>query len=530
MFKTAYKKGAKKVFYWWIQKDVNNYIQMIESMKLKNTVESKKYITPQNDEVSSLSKIEEVKQDIWDYGTFMVINMFEEGKYSSETKKIEDEAATVVDAMTNRFMKVMEEEKVIQPDEFFPSPDYKFTYNTNNKNKLSDDLSLNESPISMFATMHELTSKYNIEQVMTLIKKEKALQIVIKSLMKEYFPSGGKLKAKPGSKHYMVLIWHLLYQASNDIRNFSKKHRLTFLKDGEIRCIYNMLNLYIHFLAIHGKLELSLQEREVIFAASALHPLQDDYIDEVGASPEIIKAIEDKLKGNEVKVPDEKAQGIFDLIDVIYSLYPISQNPMLVTIFSKLHEYQCVSAEQKNENISDRDLLHISFMKGGYAFAFFGYIAHGDMTIEQFNHFFVMGAIFQICDDFHDLEDDLENGSTTVWTRSLKRNEKLDKVLSATISIQKYYEETTELIQDFQNPILMRRIELFGIRYDVFRFFLMNEKYFSESYVYAFEECFPFPLTIPKKVFISTKPYENLDTFLNVLESGRDLMMGSKSK
>lgn len=528
MVKTTYKKGAKKFFYWWIQKDVNKYIQMIETMKLKNMVESNKNTTLKSKEVISLSRVEEVKQDIWDYGTFMAINMFKEGRYSTEMKRIEDEAEAVVEAMTSRFINVMEKGEVIHPNEFFPTPEYKFMYN-NNSNTSSDVFSGSSvSPISIFATMQDLSSKYNIEQMMMLIKKEKVLQIMIKSLIKEYFPSGGKFKIRPGSKHYMVLIWHLLYQASNDIRSFSEKYKLSFLNDGEIRCIYNMLNLYIHFLAIHGKLELSLQERELIFAASALHPLQDDYIDEVGASPEIIKAIEDKIKGNQVKVPDEKAQGIFDLIDVIYSMYPINQNPVLVTIFSKLHEYQCVSTEQKNENISDQDILDISFMKGGYAFAFFGYIAHGDMSVKQFNHFFVMGAIFQICDDFHDLEVDLETGSTTVWTRAIKRNEKLDKVLSATISLQKYYEETTELIPDFKNPVLMRRIELFGIRYDIFRFFLMNQQHFSESYIYAFEDCFPFPLTIPRKVFVSTKPYENLDTFLNILESGKDLMMQSK--
>ncbi|OLO26328.1 hypothetical protein BTR23_23480 [Alkalihalophilus pseudofirmus] len=378
---------------------------------------------------------------------------------------------------------------------------------------------------SLFDLIDVIKKEKDIDKIIELVKQEKSIVETISQLKAKYSLSKQNWTLKPKGKHYLVLLWHLLYQAVHDIRHFSWKYNISFLNDGEVRCLYNVLNLYIHFIALHGKAKLTMLEREAIFAASALHPLQDDYIDELGPSVEIITSIEEKLKGNEVPFLDEKAQVIFDLIDVIYTLFPVKKHPTLVTIFSKLHEYQCLSMKQKKDAISEEELLRISFLKGGYAFAFFGYIAHGKMSIQSFNHFFIMGAIFQICDDFHDIDDDLVSGSTTIWTKAIKRNEPLDRVMNATIALQDYYEESTELVEDFKHPVLTRRIELFGIRYDLFRFFTMNYSYFSEDYVENFESCFPFPIHTPKNVFQSTRPYETLDTFMTILEEVKRLFL-----
>ncbi|WP_366161247.1 class 1 isoprenoid biosynthesis enzyme [Bacillus infantis] len=531
MLHSMYKKSAKKLFYWWIQKDIRKYLTMIEEMSLKQTVEEKQSFSSsdEDEEAQSISKIAEIKQNIWNYGTFLVINTYKEGKFSTLGSTVEEEAERVVSNLVTRFTADLKNDEIRDLEEIFPTPFYQLVDQNPEKEEaaaaLDEEATSPEISELIIKNLKGLVERYDFEQVLGLNKHEKDLQVVLKAMMKEYFLSKKKWSLKPSAKHYLVLVWHLLFQASTDIRWFAAKHHVHFINDGEIRCLYNILNLYIHFLAVHNRVELSIEEREAIFAASALHPLQDDYIDEMGPSEEIIKAIGNKLSGKEVPFIDEKAQGIFDLIDVIYRLYPIEKNPMLVTIFSKLHEYQCISEKQKSADISEEELLRISFMKGGYAFAFFGYITHGKMNIEQFNHFFIMGAIFQILDDFHDIKEDLEKGSSTVWTRWVREGKPLDKVMDATIGIQQYYENYTPLVKSFKNPVLMRRIELIGIRYDLFRFSIMNQSYFSEKYVRNIENCFPFPLGIPRGFFNSTRKYENIDTFIMILTEGKNSMM-----
>lgn len=528
MITSIYKKGAKHLFYWWLQKDLNHYLTMIETMTLKSTVES-------NQNTDDLSAFEEnsdalswllgLKQDVWNYSTFLVINMYKVGNYTNPQRTVEEEAEKVVQAMVDRFLLSLGEKKEFSLRKFFPTPDYKLTAPTDLEEEFASSTLAEELDPSLFELLAVIKKEKDIETIIELVKQEKSIEETVRHVKAKYSPGKQKWSFKPKGKHYLVLLWHLLYQACHDIRHFSSKYNITFLYDGEVRCLYNVLNLYIHFIALHGKAKLTLLEREAIFAASALHPLQDDYIDEIGPSEEMIISIEKKVKGEEVPFLNEKAQVIFDLIDVIYTLFPVKEHPTLVTIFSKLHEYQLLSMQQKKDSISEEELLRISFLKGGYAFAFFGYIAHGKMSIPSFNHFFIMGAIFQICDDFHDIEDDLASGSTTIWTKAIKRKETLDCVMNATIAIQDYYEESTGLVEDFKHPVLLRRIELFGIRYDLFRFFTMNYTYFSDDYVNDFESCFPFPVHTPKNVFQSTRPYETLDTFITILEEGKRLFL-----
>ncbi|OLO26329.1 hypothetical protein BTR23_23485 [Alkalihalophilus pseudofirmus] len=128
MITSIYIKGAKNLFYWWVQKDLNHYLNMIETMTLKSTVEN-------NENTYDLSAFEEnteaiswllgLKQDVWNYSTFLVINMYKVGEYTNPQRTVEAEAEKVVQAMVERFLMALEEDKKPNLRKFFPTPDYK---------------------------------------------------------------------------------------------------------------------------------------------------------------------------------------------------------------------------------------------------------------------------------------------------------------------------------------------------------------------------------------------------------------------
>ncbi len=282
----------------------------------------------------------------------------------------------------------------------------------------------------------------------------------------------------------------------------------TYNNDGEIRCFYNALNISLHFLCMHGRSHLSEKERLLVFALSALHPAQDDLIDDIGCSIDDGKVIEKILKGESVKDKSvsDSVKPIISLINIIYKYFKPKKHPFLVKIFTELHKWQIVSKKQKEDSdISIQDLLKISFMKGGYAFAFYGYVSQGSMTISQFRHFFTMGAIFQIMDDFHDIEDDIKNENLTVFTKHIKNNENIDKAFYGFLSMQEFYENNIPESKDFKYPTLIRYIQLLGARYDSFRFYCMQRNRFSNDFNETIEEQFPFSIEEIIYFFSNTK-------------------------
>lgn len=513
-----YKTGIKHVFYWWMQRDMKKYMNLLESKSLIEKMENNQFDGKKQE---TLSFIEQIKRSIWEYGAFLARNTYAEGQDREGKHLIDEEAEDLTEDLKSSFLTTAYGEKSIVQQLF---PKYSFSFDTYFNDETGNDNFEDESIyLALFMQLKEWSKGKSFDQLLQLIQGDRTVQRTIQMIVEEIGISK-RWSVTPTANHYLVFFFHLLKQAIHDIRFYSEKHGIAFEKDAETRCFYNVLNLYIHYLAVHGKIKLSMKEREVIFAAAALHPVQDDYLDHSEVTEDVKNAIEDKLKGESVPFINDEADKIFRLIDIIYNKFPVKKHPYLLTIFEHLHYYQCESEKQKEIGIEEEELLDVTFMKGGYAFAFFGYIAQGEMTIPQFSHYFTMGAIFQVLDDFHDVEEDMENGTQTVWTKAINRGENIDAVFDATIKLQLYYEQYTSVLENFNYPVIIRKIELFGIRYDVLRFYSMHQGYFSPTFKKEMEDCFPFPMENVRKVFQSTYLYESLDTIDEILTEGEKML------
>jgi len=277
------------------------------------------------------------------------------------------------------------------------------------------------------------------------------------------------------------------------------------------------MNLLLHYFVIKGKVKLNKKERELIYTLSALHPVQDDYVDNANnVCQKTLHALTKKLQGETVaNIPDKRAQKIFDLVDIIYKHYPPRKHKNLVTIFSQLNIWQIKSQEQKKNKIEDiSKILEISFMKGGYAFAFYGYVVNGSLDILQFKHFFAMGAIFQLMDDLHDLKDDINSNTTTIWTYYNSINKKLDIPMKGFLAIQEKFENITNTKNNFKYPALVRLIELVGVRYDTFRFYCLQKDFFSDKFNSLIQQQFPFDISKTVSFFSKTREHEDVNLYL----------------
>lgn len=482
----------RKMLFYWIERDLNKHMDLLEEFKLK------KYVTKKIDEGEDNEHI----TFLVDYAAAFVIAMYSEYDFTPDVKEnIQEEAKFLVSSFIEGYDEAIEN-KEFDLLTYFAIPE--FALNENEKKLITDKKQAILSEHNLFDTLGDKDTAEKVEAVFQLVSSH----------------LNGKSKRfwNPGLKHYAVVMWLIIYQCVQDIREFSKTYGVHYVEDGEQRCLFNYFNLYIHEILFSGKLVPGIEKRRIMFAASALHPAEDDYIDRKTPNPEVIHALRLRLQGKSVGCIDDDAQPIFTLVDLIYEAYPPESHPKLVEIFLALHDWQMTSLKQKSKSQDEKEILEISLMKGGYAFAFYGYMALGEMDLFQFRHFFGMGAIFQLMDDLHDIEKDRENAVETIWTRRINRDQLADDALLGVIGVQRTFEKMTSTLPTLRRPVFLRRMELFAARLDLGKFYLLNHKYFSTDVIDSIQHRFNVDIS-PYAVQYSLKldQLKNMDDFENML-------------
>lgn len=450
-------KILKPIFFYWIKKDFNRNMDLLEEFSLRKHMQSS---------LSEESINEEHIPNMIDCISSFIISMYNNPEEIPECNgSFEEEANFIIDSFIDA---------------------YKSGVINKNNDLLSylgiPEINLSNEEIEYFNEKKNNFVDENevIENINSNEFKEKIDYIF--NLIDKYYKQNYKTFWRPGVKHYAVAVWYILYKCADDIENFSEEYGIEYIDDGEQRCLFNYFNLYIHSIVFTGEILLDLKTRKSLFAAAAIHPAQDDYIDKNDVNKDIIDIIDKSIKGEKVHTDNDEVMPVLRLIELIYENHPTDENPILVHILLELNKWQLYSMEQKKrKNIDEDELLKISFMKGGYAFAFYGYIALGKMDILQFRHFFGMGAIFQIMDDLHDIEIDLDNGVETIWTKKINKSENIDLEMYGVVATQMKFEEITNAIESLKRPVFLRRMELFAVRLDLCKFYLLNKKYFSDD-------------------------------------------------
>ncbi|TCI77906.1 class 1 isoprenoid biosynthesis enzyme [Exiguobacterium sp. SH0S1] len=435
----------------WVQRDFNKKIAMLEQFKLRRhlnkEIQIDKHMT-ENDFNLSNSSVDRLAE--------FVISMYtDSGEVTATHLTIGEEADYVTQSFSNAYFEKMETKGVSLFD-YFAIP----------------ELEKNEEAIK--ALDEQLTNIAHSDGVKTA---------EIFKIINRYIDKTHRSFWKPKVEHYAVAIWYIIYECVEDLMRYSDKYQVSYVEDGEQRCLFNYFNLYIHGVITTGKLLLPENLREVMFAASAIHPAQDDFIDRNRVTEEMLIQMEKKIKGEEISSEFEDVNTVFRLIDIIYKKYPVASNPELVEILLKLHEWQIHSLHQQNNHLSEEEIIEISLNKGGYAFAFYGYIALGELDKMAFRHFFGMGAIFQLMDDLHDIEIDLREDINTIWSMRIKKGVDLEEALYGLVGIQQSFEKMTTLIPSLKRPVFFRRMELFAVRLDFFKFYLINRNYFNDDFL-----------------------------------------------
>jgi hypothetical protein len=247
---------------------------------------------------------------------------------------------------------------------------------------------------------------------------------------------------------------------------------------------------------IQKLLGLPAEVSPAIFGYSMLYPYTDNYLDDPKISFEtklaFNKRFERCLKGYAIEPANQHEENIRKLVGMIEQQWDREKYPNVYASLLAIHSAQVRSLGLVAPGASpyQRDVLGISFEKGGTSVLADGFLVAGTLSRAQARYLFGYGAFTQLMDDLEDLEQDQREGRLTIFTQAVPQWT-LDGVTNQFFrfghlllddlgafkpeDIQKF----KELIKIFLDPIL---IDIVG----------RQANHYSQSYLRRIEESFPF--------------------------------------
>lgn len=252
-----------------------------------------------------------------------------------------------------------------------------------------------------------------------------------------------------------------------------------------IRNVWIMNSIQLFF---NKKVELTPS----IFAYSMLYPYSDNYLDniEINMNDKIDfnKRFRKWLSGEKAEAVNKNEKNIHKLVKIIEEEYPREEFPQVFESLLAIHTGQEKSLfQQRRKSIPyERDIIGISFEKGGTSVLADGYLVKGKLTVEEAEFMFGYGVFLQIIDDLQDVGEDLSNGHMTILSQTAQRWP-LDKLINKLLW---FIDETVNIAETFtsEDSIKLKKVIKECCIIMIFEAVSKNRKRFSKKYIKELEK------------------------------------------
>ena len=200
----------------------------------------------------------------------------------------------------------------------------------------------------------------------------------------------------------------------------------------------------IYFL-LRGK-EMSEQERTALTYLGGLTGLFDDFFDEEQTDLEHIKELISNPRIDICKTAREKLFVQFYLKALVNS-----DEKTLKKYFEKVYHAQIASLKQKNERLTNDEILEITEQKGGVSLLFYRSVLGGELNEIERAFCYKLGLLGQLENDIFDVYKDHKAGIQTLVTTTAS----IDPIHSLFLQTIK---EVMELIEQMNYPLKNRQL------------------------------------------------------------------------
>ena len=171
-----------------------------------------------------------------------------------------------------------------------------------------------------------------------------------------------------------------------------------------------------------------------ILGYSLLYPYSDNYLDggeiSAGKKLQFSKRFRERLKGAVAEPLDRREAAVWSLVALIEEQYPRERYPQVFDCLLAIHRAQeeSVAQQRRFDGSRDEEIVRISCAKGGSSVAADACLARGWLNDEESEFAFDWGVLLQLGDDLQDVQEDIRNGSTTLFSRAAALGEPLDRL------------------------------------------------------------------------------------------------------
>jgi hypothetical protein len=196
-----------------------------------------------------------------------------------------------------------------------------------------------------------------------------------------------------------------------------------------------------------------------IVGYSLLYPYSDNFLDDKTISPAqkvtFSHRFRDRLCGLPIQPQDHHEAMVWAMVRLIEEQFPRHRYPQVYECLLAIHQAQEDSlAQLKQARFNGNpDLLRLSFAKGGTSVLADACLSHGYVNEAQARFAFDWGVLLQLGDDLQDIQEDLKNGSATLFSRAAQDGIPLDRLVRQLLAFSDHVADQVDQLPD-GNPAL----------------------------------------------------------------------------
>lgn len=239
------------------------------------------------------------------------------------------------------------------------------------------------------------------------------------------------------------------FEYSKEFIQRAREVEPTIDKEGIFQALRNVW--VMHSMQMYFGKEVKITD--AVFGYSMLYPLTDNYLDDPNITKEekadFNTRFREKIRTGHGEGKTDGEKKAFQMIDIIEKNWNRTDHPKVYESLIAILDGQNGSLYQhKMDSLFDKDLLSLTFYKGGSSVLADAYLINGHMTEEEELFAFMYGVILQLADDLQDTESDLKENHFTIMNVQGTLGH-LDTILHKMLNLIDYfmahhYEQKTE--------------------------------------------------------------------------------------
>ncbi len=202
-----------------------------------------------------------------------------------------------------------------------------------------------------------------------------------------------------------------------------------------------------------------------IIGYSLLYPYSDNYLDSRKISKErklqFSARFRDRLCGLDIAARDRHESSVWAMVRLIEDQFPRARFPRVFESLLAIHQAQEDSMAQLKSNraVSEADLLRLSCAKGGTSLLADACLAHGFLSDDEARFAFDWGVLLQLGDDLQDVQEDLKQGASTLFSRAADGGIPLDDLVRQLLAFSEHVADQIERLPHGE-PALKRLLRM----------------------------------------------------------------------